>query len=212
MGVIKRGILGGFSGKIGNIVGSSWKGIAVIKSLPLSVANPDTVAQQAQRNAMSKSVEFAKILLVPIIATLWNRFAQGMSGYNHWVKENISNIDANGFINSALAKMAIGKMGTTTMTNVKWFLGSQKIALDWNPLVTGAYQTVNDPLYIVAYNETTKEFQAHNTAMARITGTVQIDSTYPLTTGDVVKVWTMFRTPNGYYVSNSVYQAAVETP
>jgi len=30
MGTIKRGILGGFSGKVANVVGTSWKGIALL--------------------------------------------------------------------------------------------------------------------------------------------------------------------------------------
>ena len=59
MGVIKQGILGGFSGKVANIVGSSWKGIPVIKSLPLSVANPQTAAQTTQRNKLKGVVEAA---------------------------------------------------------------------------------------------------------------------------------------------------------
>ncbi len=40
MGIIKRGILGGFSNKVANVVGSSWKGINTMRALPLSVANP----------------------------------------------------------------------------------------------------------------------------------------------------------------------------
>ena len=48
MGILKQGILGGFSGKVANVVGTSWKGIAVIKAMPLSVANPKTAGQVAQ--------------------------------------------------------------------------------------------------------------------------------------------------------------------
>ena len=50
MGTIKKGILGSFSGKVGNIVGASWKGIAYIRSLPASVRNPRTVKQVTQRS------------------------------------------------------------------------------------------------------------------------------------------------------------------
>ena len=31
MGTIKQGILGGFSGKVGTVVGSSWKGISYMR-------------------------------------------------------------------------------------------------------------------------------------------------------------------------------------
>jgi hypothetical protein len=40
MGKISKGILGGFSGKIGNVVGATWKGIDYMRIMPASVANP----------------------------------------------------------------------------------------------------------------------------------------------------------------------------
>jgi hypothetical protein len=43
MGTIKQGILGGFSGKVGTVVGASWKGIAYMRSLPQKVKNPRTL-------------------------------------------------------------------------------------------------------------------------------------------------------------------------
>ena len=50
MGKIKQGILGGFKGKVGTVIGSSWNGIAYMKGLPQSVRNPRTDAQVQQRN------------------------------------------------------------------------------------------------------------------------------------------------------------------
>ena len=42
MGKISQGILGGFSGKVGNVVGGNWKGIDYMRVRPASVANPQT--------------------------------------------------------------------------------------------------------------------------------------------------------------------------
>ena len=49
MGKIKQGILGGFRGTVGTVVGSSWNGIAYMKGKPQSVKNPKTDAQLQQR-------------------------------------------------------------------------------------------------------------------------------------------------------------------
>ena len=49
MGTIKRGILGGFKNKVGSVIGSSWKGIDTMRSMPLSVANPNTAKQKTVR-------------------------------------------------------------------------------------------------------------------------------------------------------------------
>jgi hypothetical protein len=49
MGKIKEGILGGFKGKVGTVIGSSWNGIAYMRGLAQSVKNPKTAAQLQQR-------------------------------------------------------------------------------------------------------------------------------------------------------------------
>lgn len=49
MGKIKQGILGGFNGKTGSVVGASWKGIAYMRGQAQSIKNPRTADQQANR-------------------------------------------------------------------------------------------------------------------------------------------------------------------
>lgn len=56
MGTIKQGILGGFNGKVGTVIGSSWKGITYMKGIPTHTRNPRTEKQIAQRTKM----EFAR--------------------------------------------------------------------------------------------------------------------------------------------------------
>ena len=73
MGKIKQGILGGFKGKVGTVIGSSWNGIAYMRGLPQSVKNPKTAAQQAQR-AFFKEVQdlvgqlsYEQLLFLPLV-------------------------------------------------------------------------------------------------------------------------------------------------
>ena len=47
MGKIKQGILGGFRGKVGTVVGSYWNGIFYMKALPQS--------RQAQQGVITSS-------------------------------------------------------------------------------------------------------------------------------------------------------------
>lgn len=96
MGIIKQGILGGFSGKVANVVGTSWKGIAVVKSQPLSVANPRTAAQVAQRNKLSACVSVLQPMLAEVIKPLNDRFAGQMSGYNYALQKSIDAFDPSG--------------------------------------------------------------------------------------------------------------------
>lgn len=96
MGIIKQGILGGFSKKVGSVVGTSWKGIAVMKSMPQSVVNPKTTAQVEQRSAFAYTSKIASALLTPCIQECWNRWAKRQSGYNAFVKKNVGIVKAVG--------------------------------------------------------------------------------------------------------------------
>lgn len=62
MGTIKKGILGGVSGKIGNVVGGSWKGIDYLRVLPASVSNANTPAQITQRSKFAVVMNFLQPL------------------------------------------------------------------------------------------------------------------------------------------------------
>ncbi|MBQ0016862.1 MAG: hypothetical protein KBT04_07765 [Bacteroidales bacterium] len=53
MGTFKQGILGGFSGKVGTVIGSFWKGRNVMRSIAQHVHNPQTAAQMNQRARFS---------------------------------------------------------------------------------------------------------------------------------------------------------------
>ena len=49
MGKIKQGILGGFKGKVGTVIGASWNGISYMRGIAQSMRNANTPAQQKQR-------------------------------------------------------------------------------------------------------------------------------------------------------------------
>lgn len=88
MAVIKSGILGGLSGSIGNVTGSSWKGVPVLRTKPLSVANPNTPAQQAVRTPWASLTKLGSSITGAILQPVWNGIASKMSGYNLFLQKN----------------------------------------------------------------------------------------------------------------------------
>jgi hypothetical protein len=95
MGKYNQGILGPFTGKVGSVVGSSWKGVNYIKSLPGPNAS-NTEGQQKQRSRFKAVVSFASSLLELLIRPVWNLSAGRMTGYNLFVKTNMSAFDDSG--------------------------------------------------------------------------------------------------------------------
>ena len=82
MGTIKQGILGGFSGKVGTVIGSSWKGISYMKGRAQSTKNPKTAAQTMQRNYFKQLAALAAQLSDDQIHALFPRSVKGMTPRN----------------------------------------------------------------------------------------------------------------------------------
>lgn len=210
MGKIRQGILGGFSGTVGNVVGSSWKSIDVIKSRPLSVANPKTAPQMAQRNAFSQSVAFAVIILANVVKPLWDRFAQRMSGFNAWIKSNIDNFDADGIVDYSAVTISDGKMSETPIMSVSEDTGAGELTVGWDNDSGNGYKLASDKAVAVFVNETKEKVKsvAPGSATRGDTSLVFNWGT-TLDLNDVMHVYLAFVRDDGTVVSRTSYASYV---
>lgn len=204
MATIKQGILGGISGKIGNVVGSSWKGIAVLKSLPLSVSNPNTAGQQAQRGAMTGIVAVARILLAALITPYWNPFSQRMSGYNAFVKENIATFVGTVFTNFSSFYTSRGSLlGVPAVVGVSTAAGNTT-TLTWTDNSGTADALATDEAIGVIYNETQDYWIVDAGSETRDNASLVIADPN-VAQNDEVHCYLSFSRPNNSKVSDSVY-------
>ena len=174
MGKIKQGILGGFSGKVGNVIGTSWKGISVVKVMPQSVANPKTTPQEAQRTLLSNAVAFATEILSSIIKPLNDRFAQKMSGYNMFISRNLSLFTSKTLSDPMQLVIASGKIDKTDVS-VTADASDHELTLHWTPDGGVGYKMDSDILYVVAINkeqEVVAAYPAHATRDAGVSSLV----------------------------------------
>jgi hypothetical protein len=207
MGVIKSGILGGFSGKVGAVVGTSWKGIDVMKKLPAKVANPQTTPQTNQRNKFKGVVEFASAINSAIIKPLWDRFAQRKSGNNAFVQANIDNFNTSGVLSApSTLEISKGKMTATPILTAVADISSDTVNITWSDTLTDNFQAATDRAYFVAYNITTGEIGQIGGAEARNESGSQL--TLGVNTSDVIHCWLAFRRVDGTVVSDTSYLIA----
>ena len=82
MGKIKQGILGGFKGKVGTVIGASWNGIAYMRGLAQSVKNPKTAAQLQQRTFFKDLQSLVSQLSDEQLASLFPTVMRGMTRRN----------------------------------------------------------------------------------------------------------------------------------
>ena len=87
MGKIKQGILGGFRGTVGTVVGSSWNGIAYMKGKPQSVRNPRTEDQVQQRNFFKDLQQLVAQLSDEQLASLFPTVTRGMTRRNMFTRQ-----------------------------------------------------------------------------------------------------------------------------
>ena len=199
MGIIKRGILGGFSNKVGNVVGSSWKGIATMRVLPLSVANPRTASQIAVRTAFSKITALASAGLTGFVKPLNDRFAVRMSGYNRFIQMNTNAFDASGAFVPANLLISQGRLGETPIASVE---GDTPGVVDiaWNPAPSGALQLATDLAYAVVISPDGELLGVSSGVATRSSGEVSITLTDVVTIG---AVYLAFLRADGTEVSTS---------
>jgi hypothetical protein len=87
MGRIRKGILGGFQGTVGTVVGGTWKGIDYIKSRPVISNTDPTPAQLEQRAKFRTVVDFLRPML-PFVQIGFYSGSTKMTGYNNALAYN----------------------------------------------------------------------------------------------------------------------------
>lgn len=200
MGTIKKGILGGFSGKVGTVVGGSWKGIAYMRGQAQSIKNPRTERQVAQR----EKLKFIVKALKPFenIINLGFRHAN-ISPMNAAVSYNIKNAVAgtNPSFTLDYQKFVFCSGRLPSVVAAEAAASSGSIAIDFE-YVTGAD---TDIAVAVGINKTTNEVVVCEDA-ENIRENASTTLTTPASwSGAQVACYVFFKSADGRDVSDSFY-------
>lgn len=203
MGIIKQGILGGFSNKVGAVVGSSWKGIAVMKSKPISVANPRTTGQVNQRNKMRGLTQFLSPILASWIKPMVDRFAVRQSGFNRLTALNIGAMSDLGVPLLGSIVLSTGKLSTPILASVDVSGISQDIVLTWETTLFNQFDSPDDNLFIALFDQTQNKWLYVNSSATRSVGTNSFFPTEILVSGNIYFLYCAFRRSDGTYVGDN---------
>jgi hypothetical protein len=206
MAIIKQGILGGFSGKVGSVVGTSWKGRAVMKALPLSVANPRTTPQVNQRNAFSSCVKFASEILATLIIALMNRFAGDIAGYNKFTSLNVGLFNEDGLQTPANLSFGTGKLGETAITVVDALAGVDTMQIEWDPILDNSFKANTDKPYFLVVNRNTQKIIIQGVGgNDRSIGGESFLAIETFNAGNILDCYLVFLRADGTQVGNTAY-------
>lgn len=204
MATFKQGILGGFSGKVGGVIGSSWKGIDTMRSQPSSVTNPRTNAQVANRSRFKSVSQLAAAMLTTIVKPLNDRFAQKMSGFNDFCQRNASTFDALGAFVPANLVLSRGKLSAPAGLT-QGASGYTEVIIDYLSVLNGSFDSATDKLFAVVINPAGEVIGTSSGAVTRNSSSVAIDIPNGSENDFPCHAFLSFLREDGTQVSNSSY-------
>lgn len=210
MATFEKGILGGFSGKVGNVVGSRWRGKNIMRSLPQRGNYTPTEKQEEQREKFKTVIGF----LSPIVGIL-NRYFGNPQGdksrsnlaTSYHLKHAVINTAQGMVMDYAQVLISKGDLrGIDTGTLTAG--ASQTLVLSWQDNSGQGKATAIDELMVVVYAPSINLFY-NNLAVA-----IREDTTATVTLpnfmgGLEVHIWASFSKPETDLAAISTYMGAV---
>ena len=206
MATFNKGILGGFSGKVGTVVGANWRGKDIMRSLPKPSQKEPTEKQLLQQARFKLAVAF----LQPIKTILFQYF-----GSSSGVKSRV-NLATSYTINEAMQvvagipelvynKVLITKGELTGFQNA--ILNTQAggvLDLEWEDNSAQGNASASDQVSLVSYCKELNDFQIFEGIVMR--SDLMASVTLPnFCIGKTIEVWAFLNTEKQTFASNSFY-------
>lgn len=203
MGKISQGILGGFSGKVGTVIGSTWKSIHYMRAIATSVKDSRTEKQLIQRSKFLASINFLKTV-TPFVRIGYRNYAYRQSEFNaamsYMLKYAVTGDGEQATIDFDKTLLAQGSLTTATDAAVQVEAG--KATFTWTDNSNTGNAVATDKVMVLAYNKDRQETVYNTAAATRADGTAEL--VLPASwADDALAVYLAFYSEDGQRVSNS---------
>jgi hypothetical protein len=210
MGTYNKGILGAFSGKVGPVVGASWRGKDVLRSLPKRANRIPTPQQEMQRVKFSLVSGF----LTPFYPVLRRFFGSNGAtitrvnqAMSYHLKEAI--IDTGAGFGMDYAKVVMTKGDLTGLENPQITAAAGGVLnFTWTDNSGQGQAKAEDKLIIALFEETTKNSFYTLNGGQRDAGNASFSVPVALA-GTQVHVWLGIASANDKLYATSVYLGTV---
>jgi hypothetical protein len=209
MGTHKQGILGSFSGKIGTVIGSTWRGLWVMRGLTTKKrgkSDPAQLAQQAKFGLMIKLLR----PLSSLVKQTYDTSPAEMTGINKAFSDNIRNAIAGvypaftvDFSKLVLSKGILPNAGTPVAASTV----AGKLAFTWTDNSGTGDALASDMAFVAVFNEALNRWIFSQNTAARNAGTFTLDVS--AFSGKPVQTYIGFISADGNSVSDSLFTGQV---
>lgn len=210
MGRIRTGVNGGFKGKAGSVIGSSWKSIDYIKGLYKKRSKPATEEQLMQQARFALITQF----LFPIKALLRIGFglkkANTNTAMNMALKANINQAVVGVYPDYSLdySKIRISAGGLFTAGSETISRSGNELIVTWNTKVNQVSGNADDSVYILVYHPDSEHFLTTDDIPLRSQGEGTVEISSHITSGEG-HVWIFYAERKANEVSKSIYLGTV---
>lgn len=210
MGTYNKGILGAFSGKVGPVVGASWRGKDVMRSLPRKTSRVATATQLLQREKFTMVTEF----LTPLNSVVGRYFGNNTGdktrrnqAMSYLMREAINYVDPD--LVWDFSQVLISRGDLLGMTGAAVAAGTgQSVDITWTDNSGQGDAETTDKLVVVLYEATSKTTVHALNAGSRSQGASNVIVPAFLT-GLTVQVWASFASTDDKLYATSQYLGTV---
>ena len=211
MGTIRKGANGGFSGKAGSVVGSSWRDIEYIRGLPKLSGKAATEKQLEQRARFLVAVNFLQPIKRLLELGFKTQKTGKATGYNIGLQLALKEAVVGTYpdIDIDYTKVSVSRGGHGQPVGmILTATEPGKVTISWSPLVNAFNAFADDQAVILLYNSAKKLFLSNETPATRGEGKTTM-AIPPDFIGDTIDAWMFFTTRDKVYVSSSAHAGPV---
>jgi hypothetical protein len=212
MATYSKGANGAFSGKVGSIIGSNWRGVDYLRSLPKKSNKPTSDLQLAQRNKFA----LAPLYLSPIKDILNIGFKDKLlnktTGYNAAVKIFLNQAIGGDYPDFVIdfSQIVLSKGSLSVFHALSAALKGTDLLINWKSFPNRYNAFDDDMLVVVLFNDTKKMYLVYEEAQrSMLTYTAVIGANF---TGDVFYGWAFAVKRENNVVANSQYLGSFNMP
>ncbi|HMK04970.1 MAG TPA: DUF6266 family protein [Ferruginibacter sp.] len=209
MAKYEKGILGPFNGKVGPVVGSSWKGIDIMKSKSKRSNKTPSQAQLVQQSKFSLVAGFIN----GISSLLKNSFkavSGPMSEMNSALRYHLEHAITGTYPAFTLDYVQVlvskGQLLNATNTTAAAAAGGN-VQFNWTDNSGIAMADATDKSILVTYCPALKRFAFNSAGPGRSAGTANLDAS--VFNGQTVHTWIGFISADGKEAATSIYTGQV---
>lgn len=201
----KNGLMGGISGRIGNVVGVARNGCFYLRSRPARVKNPRTKEQTAQRSKFSITLAFLKTF-TPFLRVGFRSEAVGMkSAFNAAMSYNMQHAvkEENPGFEIDFPKVLVSKGTLPVSVILQASIVDGLLCVWWDDAHTGKAK-YSDEVMLLAYNpaKDSAVYDLHAGKRGTQESRLQLPSQWQ---GDTVETYISFMSADASRASDSQY-------